>query len=155
MDPLRTLARPLLAAPLVLDGVDACLRPGPHVDKIAAVSPVLERAGLPPLMDSDARLMTRASGAVTVLAGLGLATGRAPRACAAALAAMSVPLAVVNHPVWLASGRQERREAATGAVRALALGAGLVMAALDREGAPSRAWKRAERARLAAEAGEH
>lgn len=154
MDLLRTLARPLLAAPLVIDGVDACLRPGPHVEKIEAVSPLLERAGLPPLMDSDARLLTRASGAVTVLAGCALATGRAPRTAAAALAAMSLPLAVVNHPVWLASDRSERAASARGLVQALSLSAGLALAAMDRQGAPSRAWRRAERARLVGQAGQ-
>lgn len=152
MDPLRTLARPLLAAPLVVDGADAMLRPDPHVDKITAVSPVLERAGLPPLLESDARLLTRASGALTVAVGAALAAGRAPRTSAAVLAAVSLPLAVVNHPVWLAPDSAARRAQVRGLLGSLSLSAGLALAALDRQGAPSRAWKRAERSRLAAEA---
>lgn len=143
MDLLRTLARPLLAAPFILDGLDAMLRPGGHVTKLNRVTPTFERLGLPPLLTSDATMLTRASGAAAVLAGFGLATGRAPRTCAASLAAMSLPLAVINHPVWLARDRDERATDAAGFVRASALGAGLALATLDREGSPSRAWRRA------------
>ena len=76
MDLLRAVARPLLAATFVVDGIDAITRPKRHVAKMRQVTPALERAGVPPVMDSDAALATRALGAVSVAAGLGLATGQ-------------------------------------------------------------------------------
>lgn len=141
MDLLRSFARPALALSFIVDGVDAIVRPQRHVEKIEAVMPTLEKAGAPQLLTSDAVLLTRTSGAVSVVAGLGLATGRAPRASATILAAMNVPLAIVNNPVWLASSREERRDAVAGLARSCTIGAGLIFAALDRQGKPSLGWK--------------
>lgn len=141
MDPLRALARPMLAASFVVDGIDALVRPRRHVEKLEKVTPALEKAGLPPVLTSDATLLTRASGAVSVVAGLGLATGTAPRTCAAVLAALNAPLTVVNNPVWTASGADERKEALSGLLRGAAVGAGLLLAVVDREGRPSLAWQ--------------
>lgn len=154
MDLLRLVARPLLAAPFIFDGVDAITRPKRHVEKLKAVSTGLEKVGAPPLMDADATLMTRVSGVVSVAAGVGLAAGFAPRSCAAVLAAMNVPLTLVNNPVWLSADRKRRAERLSGLTRGAAVGAGLVMAALDRGGRPSLSWRlsnlRQHRAELAA-----
>ena len=91
MNVLRAFARPMLAASFVLDGVDALTRPARHVERFEKVSPLLEKVGLPPVLTSDARMLTRACGAVSVAAGLGLATSRAPRTCAAVLAGLNIP----------------------------------------------------------------
>lgn len=140
MDLLRAVTRPMLAAPFIVDGIDAMVRPGRHVDKLKRVTPTLERAGLPPILTSDARMLTRATGAVSVVAGLGLATGRAPRSSAAVLAALNLPLTIVGNPGWTLKGAA-RREALSGLLRGAALGAGLVMAGVDRQGHPSLAWQ--------------
>ncbi|MDO4242309.1 MAG: DoxX family protein [Actinomyces sp.] len=140
MDLLRAVARPLLAAPFIVDGIDALARPGRHVEKFEKVQPALGRAGLPPVLTSDARMLTRATGAVTVAAGLGLATGASPRTSACLLAAINVPLTLINNPVW-AVNREDRRAALSGLVRGAALGAGLALAAVDRQGRPSLAWE--------------
>ena len=71
MDLLRAFARPMLAASFVIDGVDAIARPQRHVEKLEKVMPTFEKAGLPPLLTSDATMLTRVSGAVSVVAGLG------------------------------------------------------------------------------------
>ncbi|WP_448759835.1 DoxX family membrane protein [Actinomyces oricola] len=141
MDLLRAVARPMLASSFVVDGVDAIVRPRRHVEKFEKVAPLLERAGLPPVLASDAVLLTRLTGAMSVAAGLGLATGRAPRTCAVVLATLNLPLTVVNYPVWAARGKTERREAVSGLARGGAVGAGLLLAAVDREGRPSLAWR--------------
>ena len=78
MNVLRAFARPMLAASFVLDGVDALTRPARHVERFEKVSPLLEKVGLPPVLTSDARMLTRACGAVSVAAGLGRRV--APRA---------------------------------------------------------------------------
>ena len=69
MNILRSFARPMLAAPFIVDGLDALARPSRHVEKFEKVAPTLERAGLPPVLASDARMLTRASGAVSLVAG--------------------------------------------------------------------------------------
>lgn len=141
MNILRAFARPMLAASFVLDGIDALTRPARHVERFERVSPLLERVGLPPVLTADARMLTRACGAVSVTAGLGLATGRAPRTCAAVLAALNVPFTLINNPVWAASSKEARKQALSGLARGGAVGAGLLLAAVDREGRPSLAWR--------------
>lgn len=141
MDLLRSFARPMLATSFIFDGLDAMVRPGKHVKKLEKVLPVLEKAGMPPVLSTDAAMATRVSGAVSVAAGLGLATGVAPRTCAAVLAALNLPLTLVNNPVWAARGKEDRREALSGLARGGAIGAGLLLAAVDREGRPSLAWR--------------
>ena len=143
MDLLRAFARPMLAASFVIDGVDAIARPQRHVEKLEKVTPTFEKAGLPPLLTSDATMLTRVSGAVSVVAGLGLATGTAPRSCAAVLAALNLPLTLVNNPVWTVRNKAQRKETLSGLMRGGAVGAGLLLAAVDREGKPSLAWRRA------------
>ena len=127
MNVLRAFARPMLAASFVLDGVDALTRPARHVERFEKVSPLLEKVGLPPVLTSDARMLTRACGAVSVAAGLGLATSRAPRTCAAVLAGLNIPLTLVNNPVWAVKGKdlagREPRETAEGHRRGLGRGA--------------------------------
>ena len=141
MNILRAFARPMLATSFVLDGIDALTRPARHVERFEKVSPLLERAGLPPVLTADARMLTRACGAVSVAAGLGLATGRAPRTCAAVLAALNVPFTLINNPVWAVSGKEARKQALSGLARGGAVGAGLLLAAVDREGRPSLTWR--------------
>ena len=141
MNILRAFARPMLAASFVLDGIDALTRPARHVERFEKVSPLLEKAGLPPVLTSDARMLTRACGAVSGAAGLGLATSRAPRTCAAVLAGLNIPLTLVNNPVWAIEDAAARAEAVSGLVRGGAVGAGLLLAAVDRGGRPSLGWR--------------
>ena len=100
MSLLRRVVRPMLAAPFIIDGLDAVLHPSRHVEKLERVLPTLEKAGAPPVLTSDAVMLTRATGAVSVAAGIGLATGAAPRSSAVVLAALNLPLTLVNNPVW-------------------------------------------------------
>ena len=145
MNVLRAFARPMLAASFVLDGVDALTRPARHVERFEKVSPLLEKFGLPPVLTSDARMLTRACGAVSVAAGLGLATSRAPRPSAPGLAGRHNPMSQGNKPVWAGKGQGARTPALSGLARGGAVGAGLLLAAVDREGRPSLSWRVANR----------
>ena len=140
MSLLRRVVRPMLAAPFIIDGLDAVLHPSRHVEKLERVLPTLEKAGAPPVLTSDAVMLTRATGAVSVAAGIGLATGAAPRSSAVVLAALNLPLTLVNNPVW-AIEDAARAEAVSGLARAGAVGAGLLLAAVDRGGRPSLGWR--------------
>lgn len=118
-----------LAAPFLIDGVDAMRRPDVHAARLVPFEPILTRLGLPPMLRQDQRLLSQVSGAACALAALGLLTGTATRASALALATFNVPVTVVNHPIWAARDEAERDRHVTGLLRGLALGAGLVVTA--------------------------
>ena len=44
MNLLRVVARPLLAAPFIADGVDALMHPRFHVERAAGVRPLIDKA---------------------------------------------------------------------------------------------------------------
>ena len=126
--------RVLLAAPFVVDGVDALLRPGVHAARVQRACEPLTRAGLPALPGTALRLGSRAMGAVSLASGLALGAGAAPRACALVLAGLNAPVTLVNAPVWVADGAEERARHVSHLTRGAALGAGLLLMALTRQG---------------------
>ncbi|QWW20323.1 DoxX family membrane protein [Schaalia sp. 19OD2882] len=142
MNLLRLVARPLLAAPFVLDAVSALTRPQDHVERARAVRPLLDRIpGFEDLDDSTLRLATRLAGGATLVAALAFATGRAARTSATVLAAAALPIALVNHPVWAATDKEERVEQAKGLLLRGALVGAMTIAAVDRQGRPSAQWR--------------
>ena len=144
MNLLRVVARPLLAAPFIADGVDALVHPHFHVERAAGVRPLINKAtgavGLEPLTDQQLAVATRVTGAVTVVAGLRFALGRKPRAAALALAAIGAPMALVNAPLpgttrGLSKEQIKRRRYRT--LNKAGLAAGVLLASTDRVGQPS------------------
>ncbi len=131
----------MLAAPFIADGLGAALHPHDHVERFRHVTPLLEKVGVPPVLTSDATMLTRVSGVVSVLSGLMLATSRTPRTAALTLALLNVPLTLVNNPVWAASSPEQRKRYKSGLLRGVGLGGGLLLAAADRDGKPSLAWR--------------
>lgn len=144
MNLLRTLARPLLAAPFLFDGISALLNPSDHVDRACLAFPVLKDIA-PEVRIEEAELhtLTRVLGASSIAASIAFATNRAPRTFAACLAGIGLPIACINAPVWTASDRQERTLLTRELTRRLALVAALALASTDRVGEPSLVWKRA------------
>lgn len=139
----RRLARPLLASSFVATGADALLHPESHVERFRKIEPALEKVGVPPAIASDTRLLVRVTGGVTALAGLLLATNRKPRSAALTLAAVTVPVTLVNNPIWTASSRERKKDMRRGLLTGASLVGGLLVAALDRDGKPSLAWRAA------------
>lgn len=135
------LARPLLASAFVLDGVDALLHPDQHVERYRKVEPLLEKAGVPPMLSSDAAMVARLAGGISTVAGLALAAGRRPRTAALILVAVNLPLTVVNNPVWAAENADERNRYVAGLTRGASVAGGLFLAAADRAGRPSLGWR--------------
>ena len=97
---VRRIARPLFASWFVSEGLDALRRPEPHVARTEACWQTLGgRLGLPATpTGSQVRALVRAHGAATVVAAAMLGLGKAPRTGALLLAALTVPLVVVNQP---------------------------------------------------------
>lgn len=142
MNIMRTKARVLLAAPFVVTGLDAIVHPDQHAKKVVRARQPLDALGVPEISEDHLRLASRAFGAMAVGAGLCLAFGKRQRTAAAALAAFTAPLALVNAPIWLAGDREERRAAGRALMGYGVQCGGLMFAAMDRGGKPSRQWRK-------------
>ena len=149
MNLLRMVARPLLAAPFIADGIDAVRDPRSHVARIAPARPLIDRAASAAGVEADDGRLVAATRALGAVAGVGFALGRAPRVCAAVLAVVGAPVALAPRTGPAEEpGRAARRSAA---MRRLALVGGVLIASTDRVGAPSASWaRRARRERAAA-----
>lgn len=138
MNILRKIARPLLAAPFIIDGIDALRNPGVHAlrsrEVVDSAKPLLDKAGVE-VKDEALVTASRVMGATSLVAGLGLATGFAPRSSAAVLCALAVPVAIVNAP------RSMRDRQIGDFSRRLAMIGALAIASTDRQGNPSAAWR--------------
>ena len=139
---LRVVSRFMLAVVFIRDGVDATLNPDDHVERFRKIEPALEKIGAPPVLTSDAKLLSRLAGSATAITGIGLALGKYPRLCAFILAVANFPITVVNNQVWTAKTDSERHEYWRGLVVGSSLAGGLGMAMLDRKGKPSLQAKR-------------
>lgn len=138
---LRTLARPLLASVFVVDGWDAMRHPERHAEKLEPIAkPLASASEKVPGLPRDTTTLARYSGAVSVAAGVMLATGRKPRLAAGVLTLIAVPMTMAN--LTRGGEREERRQARSTLLRNLGLVGGLIFAAGDRGGEPSRSWKR-------------
>lgn len=143
MKPVRSAARALLSGIFVVSGARAVANPEPFVTRAKVVTdrvgPLAERIN--PRLPSDAAALVRANGAVQLVAGLMLATGRFPRPAAAALAGSMVPTTLAGHQFWTADDPVQRAQHRTHFMKNLALMGGLLLAAADTEGRPSLRWR--------------
>jgi uncharacterized membrane protein YphA (DoxX/SURF4 family) len=105
----RRIARPLLAAASVVDGVGTLVNPKPRIE---AATPLLAKGQgmMPTKQPIDPALLVQASAAVKVAAGLMMAFGWAPRIAATVLAVEVIPSTVTQHPFW-AGGYPDDRKA--------------------------------------------
>src|SRR4051812_20853513 len=101
---IRLVARPMLASTFIYGGINAlrnarALAPAakPVNDEIRRVAEKV--APSVPIPDDDVT-MVRINAGLHILGGLGLATGRAPRLSALALATTVLPTTVAGHPFW-------------------------------------------------------
>ncbi|SEE99449.1 DoxX family protein [Ruania alba] len=141
MDPVRAIARPLLASVFVVDGIDAIKNADEHAALLEPWEPLLAKVSEKvPGIPKKRTTMVRVMGGTSVAAGALLASGKAPRLAAGVLAVVALKQTVVRYPFWSAKGA-ERREKLNGFMRNGALVAGLIFAAQDRRGKPSLAWQ--------------
>lgn len=158
---VRRVARPLLASWYVREGLDALRDPAPHTDRARRLVAGLSGrapAGTPlsTLREPTQRqldTLVRAHAAATVVCGLLLGLGRAPRTAALVLAGLTLPTALSNLPDRTADAgdpvaKRARRDRF---VRALAFTGAAVLVAADHEGRPGVSWRlehaRTQRAR--------
>lgn len=140
---IRRIARPMLSAAFIGQGVESLLNPKPAAE---AAQPTV--SGLRTLPDpvgsrvpSDAETFAQINAAVQIGGGLLLATGRLPRLASAALALTVIPGNLGAHMFWSepdpAVKARKRREFLTD----LSLLGGLIIASADTAGKPSLAWR--------------
>lgn len=142
MSLVRRIARPLLASIFISEGVDTLRRPQLRE---AVAREAIEKYVEPLGASVSPKLAVRTNGAVMAVGGLLLASGKAPRMAATALSASLVINTVAGHPFWSFKDPEERRTHRKAFTRNLVFLGGLLHAAVDTQGKPSRAWLRAHR----------
>ena len=151
MTAIRLIARPMLASMFVVGGIDAARNPTgklPKAEKVTGKVPDLVERFAPNLpVPTDPATLVRINGGVQVLAGLALATGRAPRLSALALAASLAPTTYAGHPFWEEKDKTVRAGQRIQFFKNVSLMGGLVLAGVDTEGKPGVAWRARRAAR--------
>jgi putative oxidoreductase len=156
MTVIRRLARPMLASTFVWGGIQA-MKNAPALaeaskpvndeirDLAGKVAPQVK-------VPADDKTLVRINAGVHIVAGLGLATNRAPRLCALALAGTVVPTTVAGHPFWQEKDKAARTRQMTHFFKNISMLGGLILAAVDTEGRPGVAWRTSHAAGTATKA---
>lgn len=140
---IRRIARPLLAATFVAQGVESLRRPQqagqtarPAFDGLKQL-PEEIAAKVP----SDVEAFAKANALVQIGGGVLLASGRLPRVAAAALACTVIPGSAGGHMFWAEPDPQRRAQQRQAFLTDVSLIGGLLIAASDTEGKPSLGWR--------------
>jgi uncharacterized membrane protein YphA (DoxX/SURF4 family) len=140
---IRRIARPLLSAAFIGQGVNSLLNPKPAAE--AAAPAVDGLRSLPdPLGSSippDAETFAQINAAVQIGGGLLLATGRMPRIASAALAFTVVPGNLGAHMFWTETDPERKAEKRQAFLSDISLLGGLIIASADTAGKPSLGWR--------------
>lgn len=135
---VRRIARPLLAAPFILEGVRTASQPEREInvypEAFAAADSALAKSSAPDFL--DVRTIIRASGAVAAGAGIMYATGKAPRLAAAVLLVTTSVGWAGRKRIWELSGEERVQELQALLTDAGLLG-GVMLAVVDHDGRPS------------------
>lgn len=153
---MRALARPLLSMIFVVQGANSIRNPEPLVPKAQPVTdrlvPMVKKVAPPQVSDRIPETtvnLVRLNGAVQVVGGLALASGKGRRLGAAALAATLLPVTVAGHPFWQFKDKESRQAQRVQFMKNLGLLGGLLLAAVDTEGKPGVAWRASHGAKAA------
>jgi len=141
----RLIARPMLASMFVAGGVHAlknaearAIRAKPVIDTVV---PMVQMVAPGAPIPTDPKTLVRINAGVQVLTGLALATGRAPRLSAFALAATLVPTTLASHRFWEESDPDSKANQRVHFFKNVSMLGGLMLAAVDTDGKPGVAWR--------------
>jgi uncharacterized membrane protein YphA (DoxX/SURF4 family) len=140
----RRIARPMLASVFIVGGIDALRNPEGKVKAAEAVTQPLTSTF--PALPQDTETLVRINGAVQVAAGALLAAGKFRRLAALALLGSILPTTYAGHRFWEEADDVTRAEQKMHLLKNLGLAGGLLLAAMDTEGAPSLSWRAKRRA---------
>ncbi|OBI14803.1 DoxX subfamily protein [Mycobacterium sp. E2462] len=140
---IRRIARPLLSAAFIGQGINSLLNPKTAA---AAAAPAVD--GLQALPDSvsssipsDPETFAQINAAVQIGGGLLLATGKLPRVASAALAVTVLPANLGAHSFWNEIDPQAKAHKRQQFLTDLSLLGGLLIASADTAGKPSLGWR--------------
>ncbi len=137
-NPVRSLARSMLASMFVVGGMDALQNPdgkAPVADDVA--QPVAQGVGLD---DVDTRTLVQLNGAAQVAGGVALALGKFPRLASAVLAASLVPTTLAAHRFWEEEEDGARAQQRIHFFKNVAMLGGLLISSQDTAGKPGAVW---------------
>ncbi|WP_163512364.1 DoxX family membrane protein [Fodinicola acaciae] len=148
MSVVRRIARPLLAAAVINEGVTALRSKEAAAELAEGFGARLAR----PLgiEETHTDVVVRANAGVQIAGGLLLATGRFPRLAAAALALSLAGTTIARDSFWAAQSQDVPAKQAR-FVADLGLLGGVLLAAVDTAGRPSVGWRARRAARKAAD----
>ena len=140
---LRRIARPLLSAAFIGQGIEAFRSPKPAAD---AARPTLE--GLQKLPEPvgnkvprNAETFAKVTAAVQIGGGVLLASGKVPRLASAALAATVIPANLGAHMFWNEIDPERKAQQRRALLTDVSLLGGLIIASADTAGKPSLGWR--------------
>ncbi len=145
---LRSTARTMLASYFIASGVKALRNPEALVPVaeplVDTVVPKVQRFAPEQVGDkvpTDAKTWIRINGALELVGGLALATGKGRRLGASLLALSLVPTTIGKYPFWHHSDPAERSAAKDHFLKNISLLGGVLLASRDTEGKPSIGWR--------------
>jgi uncharacterized membrane protein YphA (DoxX/SURF4 family) len=145
----------MLSSTFVVEGMNALKSPEARAQAaepvIEKLHPAVDKATDPLPFDLDNKQLVQLNGAVQVVGGLMLATGRWSRLSAFALAATLVPTTFAGHRFWEETDPQRKNQQRIHFFKNVSMLGGLLLAAVDTEGKPSVAWRAKRGARRAKE----
>ncbi|WP_067633371.1 DoxX family protein [Actinomadura latina] len=134
MRPFTTLARPLVAAPYIMTGLDAIRDPRERAEQVGpAVKPVADRLDW---MPKDPETLVRIEGALSLGTGALLLTGRFRRLTTLVLAAQLIPALATEHRYWTEDDPERRANERSHLLKNAALFGALLMSATEPRRAP-------------------
>lgn len=139
MSPIRFLARPMLAAGYISNGVDRLRRPEAAA---ATIGPLLTLARKQVDIPIDAPTLARATGAAQIAAGSLLAIGRFPRLSATILVGTYL-LDTVGERIAedKATSKEEKRDRTERTLIRTSMLGGALLASVDTAGKPGLWWR--------------
>lgn len=138
-NPVRSLARPMLASMFVMGGIDQVAHPA---GKVPVADDVASKLAEPLHLEGvSTSTLVQANGAAQILGGLALGLGKLPRVAAAVLAASLVPTTAAAHRFWEIEDGAARQRQQTHFFKNVGLLGGLLLATLDTEGRPGASWR--------------
>ena len=145
MRPFTTMARPFVAAPYIMTGMEALRDPRERAERVGpAVKPVADRIDWLP---KDPETLVRMQGALSVGTGALLLTGRFRRLTTLLLAAQLIPALATEHRFWTEDDPERRANERSHLLKNAGLFGALLMVATE----PRRAPRTAELRRIARE----
>src|SRR5919199_123498 len=144
---LRAAYRTMLASYFISSGVKAVRNPAPLAPLAQPLAekvvPVVKRYApdeVVGFVPEDPQTLVRLNGAVQIVGGLALASGRGRRVGALLLAGSLIPSTLAKYPFWSQTGEEKSASRSHFAKNVSILG-GVLLASRDTEGKPGIAWR--------------